>query len=146
VESGADAGGAGVTAVLDGAGVSAGSGAGRGDSTGVLWPGCGARGQSCTDAGACSARGAVGDGRVAAGLVFNPIIVGAVRGVSFANRLAGGFAVAVGADGRAAVDGGDLVGARLPAAARGVSPAGGIAFELILGLPGRDPGSGAGPG
>src|SRR6185369_7688894 len=133
VESGADGGcDAEGTAVPDGVRASAGSGADRGDSTAAVWPGCGARGQSCTVAGACSTRGAAGVGSADPGLAFNPIIVGEVRGVSFAKRLAGGLAVARGVDGRAAANGGDFVGARLLAAARGVSLEGGAAFELIL--------------
>ena len=120
----------------------AGCGAGRGDSAGAVWPDCGARGQSCTVAGACSTRGASADGSADPGLEFNPITVGDDRGVSFAKRLAGGFAAAMGVDGRAAGNGVDFVAARLPAAARAVSFDGGAAFGLTLEIGGRDTGFG----
>jgi hypothetical protein len=97
-------------------------------------------------AGACSTRGASADGSADPGLEFSPITVGDVRGDSFAKRLAGGFAAAMGAGGRPAANGAGFVGARLPTAARAGSLDGGAAFGLILEVGGRDTGSGAGLG
>ena len=147
VESGAgEVCGAGLAAAPDGATVSAGCGAGRGDSAGVARVDCGAKGQSCTVAGAWSARGASADGSAGPGLEFNPMTVGDDRGVSLAKRLAGAFAAAMGVEGRAADNGVDFVGARLPAAARAVSTDGGAAFGLTLETGGRDTGLGGGLG